>query len=328
MISRRAICRRSRIGLSALAAALTLAATAPTADAAGRIAPADSFTLPRLADALHRGLQSKKCLRFCITGACLRLNCLLGICQISASPRIRHRLPDLIVSSWNRAGHPWSELSPLMRQLIRQAGLSSGTLPTASRPTGRRAEFREADVVGNPLATVALPGLCRASTAPWQPHYSSLADAHLWRSGLTEMLEPATWLPTAWLLGGRGRRWGSLFPRKGFSHHSRTSDGALVSALRALDIAEQGGVHVRWPIASVSSLPESVRRPHSRAERLKDACWQQVHPQLSSQCHPATPPAPQSAPGYAWQVWTEYQCCLPGPGKLVGTVDFAPVCFD
>lgn len=286
----------------------------------------ESFSLPRLGAALLSGLASRNCLRYCITGSCTRLDCSSGICQVHTSARIRHRLPDLIVSSWNQGGHPWKELTAPMRALATQAGLSSGAPASIGRNSQRRAEFREADVIANPLTTLPLPGLCRTGATPWQPYYSSLADAALWRSGQTELLEPASWIPAAWPVVSGNTRIGNLFPRKGFGHYGSSAQAAMVSALRALDIAEQGGLHLRLPIVSTASPTELKRLSPGRLARLQGACWQQLHPLPSPGCHTAFTPLPASASAYAWQVWTEYECCLPGPGQVIAVLPAQPIC--
>lgn len=304
------------------AAPLTTAPLAPSS-----LPHSESFSLRQLGEAMAVGLVNANCLRYCITGSCTRLNCRGGFCEPHVVPLIRHRLPDLIVSSWNQSGHPWKELRQPMRLLAKGAGLSSGAAPVTGPAGVRRAEFREADVIANPLNAVPLPGLCRAVTRPWQPYYSSLADSALWRSGLTELLEPASWVPTAWPLISGGRRFGSLFPRKGFSHHNTAADGAMTYALRALDIAEQGGLHLRLPIIAHSGPNGAQRLAPGRTRRLADACWQQIHPHLNPYCHSAAPPLPVSAPAYAWQVWTTYECCLPGPGTVIHILPLSPQCF-
>ena len=284
---------------------------------------AATFSLAKLARAFAKGLNNPGCLRYCITGLCLYLKCTPLGCTVDARPRIRHRLPDLIVSSWSGGGHPWRELRAPMRLLADELRLSHGSGVGKSAAHGRGAAFREADVLANPVVSVPLPGLCKARTRAWQPHYSSLLDAALWRSGLSELLHPESWDLRQWNLGTDDHRFGSLFPRKGFGHYASADRGALVTAQRALDIAETGGMHLRWPPPTGGG-----RRPPGRAGRVRsDNCWQQIHPVLQSGCTVAALPAGQQATGYAWQLWTEYQCCPQAAGKLLKVVDFEPVCL-
>ena len=282
------------------------------------------FSLSTLAKATSRGLKSKGCLDYCVTGACLYLNCGPLGCSVVTMPRVRHRLPDLVVSSW-RGHHPWRELRRPLRSWAKKLGISSGGSGWLRKPGTRNASFREADVFANPLANLPLPGLCRASTFPFQPHYSSLLDAHLWRSGLTELLLKETW--QGWKLGGPDNSPGSLFPRKGFGHFSADDNASLVTAQRALDIAESGGLHLRWPIRSGDGKTTAARLAPGRSGRTADDdCWQQIYPVLGAKCQTARPPQPRQAAAHAWQVWTRYQCCLKAPGKLIHVLSLPELC--
>ena len=60
------------------------------------------------------------CLDWKIDGVCVFLRCGIFGCYIVTTPRISHRLPDLVVQSYaNTAEAPWQEWQPLAKAAAR-----------------------------------------------------------------------------------------------------------------------------------------------------------------------------------------------------------------
>lgn len=187
-------------------------------------APARSdFTTAEVAGATL----SVDCVDWRIKGVCLRLKCGFFGCRVISVPWVEHRLPDLVVSSYNNPFEPpWTELRTLGRPLktaadaLGQSVLGSvidgGHGTDKKRSEGRRStgnlRFKEVSVIGNPAVRVfrkraseAFPVFCPTEVDPLQPYFQSELDLAAWRTGLTEQLYPETWNPLARPIGPPGR---------------------------------------------------------------------------------------------------------------------------
>ena len=205
--------------------------------------PARPLDLLDIAEAGVKGLLNPDCSRYCITGVCLWLQCDFLLCKVLPTFRVRHRWPDLLVSSWDQRGHPLREIQPLVDGWKRLREWSSGGGGDGSARRAASAHFLEADVLGSPLAAVDLPGFCEPSPQPFRPYYASLQDVDLWRGrgGLIQAYLGEENNDGDREFTAQGRSWGRLFPRTGFVDAPLDPQGAAaLAAHRALDIVAGG----------------------------------------------------------------------------------------
>lgn len=180
---------------------------------------------------------------------------------------------------------------------------------------------------------------CPASIVPLQPYYLSFADSFFWRSGFpitdgpisgsnhtAQVMNPFS-NP---VLGSGLETWGQLYPREGTLDQSHDSKTASVLAWRAFDVLRNdvragGGGH-------------RVGVPMPNGYRNKDYRWQMIYPELKTcQRTPYYPTTdltldfmqPAEFGGYAWNIYTQYECCMNTSGRKVGEIDLPqPICLS
>ena len=153
-----------------------------------------------------------QCLEYKVVGICYWLLCGPHGCKVKTSVKVRHYVPDAVVSSYaNTGSNPWTEVSALGTESLAQAGNDATTNYKAENSIGR---FKEADVIGHPggprsagspapLGTFALAPpsrWCRTSSAHWTPlaggmAFPSRCTPKRWFQGCARWVEssPATW---------------------------------------------------------------------------------------------------------------------------------------
>ena len=309
-------------------------------------ADADSFTSADLVAATT----AVDCLDWKIRGICLKLKCGLFGCRIKTVPWVEHRIPDLVVSAYNEPGdNPWTEARTLYGQPLAKAAsaVSQATVGvplggghgTASRPgeavgtdsvqSVRNVRFKETAIVGNPATAAfrqwlkggAVPVACSTDVKPLELYFASEVDAAAWRTGLTEQLYPATWVPGLRTIGSfPAGMWGTVHPRQGHVQQYHDVLAGAVAAQRAADIATRSGQpHLYLRVPGISESDENTDR------------WQMVHPRNEKQCKTfgADPDYFQgrenvSGPGeggYGWVYWPLHHCC-PGSGITIARIRF------
>ncbi|MBU5233578.1 TraU family protein, partial [Vibrio cholerae] len=81
--------------------------------------------------AIIASVTSLQCLEYRVVGICFWLLCTPFGCTVKTSPKVRHFIPELVVSSYSdTGGNPWGEMSALsMSTPVSQGG---GNLITPS----------------------------------------------------------------------------------------------------------------------------------------------------------------------------------------------------
>lgn len=210
-------------------------------------------------DVVKSSVSSRQCLDYCIIGICYWLKCGLSGCSVVTTPKIKHNLPDLVVSSYLEPGKtPWLEIqktkgvvaSTILKSLM---GESSGASSARShnKGAGSSLRFNETNVIGSPIpnmlrsTAIGSRWLCKSQVKPFKDYFMSEKDALAWRSSEVEALRPES------LTLGRREigKWGAVFPRTGFVVQGEPSKAAAVSAQRAIDIVTTPGQrpHVYTP---------------------------------------------------------------------------------
>ena len=289
------------------------------------------------------------CLDWNIRGICLKLKCGLFGCRIRTVPWVEHRIPDLVVSAYNEPGqNPWTEARILYGRPLTAAadvvslntvgvplggGHSTVTIPGGSTDAGSHSgdnlRYKEISIVGNPatiafrewLTSGAVPVACSTNVTPMALYFSSEVNAAAWRTGLTEQLYPAAWVPWMRPIGRFPQgMWGTIHPRQGHVQQYHDVLAGAVTAQRAVDIATRAGQpHLYIRVPGISESDEKTDR------------WQMVHPRSERQCttfgedrnyyRDRENVSGPGEGGYGWVYWPLHHCC-PGSGMTIARIRF------
>ncbi len=180
---------------------------------------------------------------------------------------------------------------------------------------------------------------CPASVVPLQPYYLSFADSLFWRSGFpitdgpisgsnhtSEVLNPLN-NPA---LGSGLETWGYLYPREGTVDQSHDAKTASLLAWRAFDVLKNDVSHKDGPKRVGVPMPKGYKKRHY--------LWQMIFPEVKScKSTPYYPTSdftqdfmqPAEFGGYAWNIYTQYECCMNTKGKLIKEINLpTPICLS
>lgn len=277
---------------------------------------------------------SPDCLTYRVVGICYWLYCTMYACTVRTSVRVRHYVPDAVVSSYSVTGrNPWSEVAFLSPPISPARAGGDGTINDAHE--NNILKFKNADVIGDP-ATAAFNrfvgqfGLvCPGAGHPYVPYFLSTFDFLAWRDDIPEAVYPESLTPGLREIGSRaaGDLWGNVYPRGGFLFQSDDYKAAAVVAERAGDIVtREGQPHVYQPLLA---KPHSGYWPAGPLFESDPATgkWQELTPKLSMHC--AVFPDgrllhTQAVDGaYAWTLWRPYSCCRREGQVFLGSVEFS-----
>lgn len=259
---------------------------------------------------------STSCMDYKIVGTCFWLYCTYWGCKIRTSTKIKHYLPELVVSAYNHDGQtPWAELKSL------NPGVKGGEYRSPQRQYSQLT-FKNADAFGHPQGAIGqLLGstgyYCKSQTMPFMPYFLSGLDFFAWREHMPEMFYPEALIPGTREVGSVGDNWGNLYPRSGFVSQAHDYKAAATIVQRVADIVSRNGQpHIYFPAARTggagSWLPGPVQEGRSNTHK-----WQMLHPKMSNSCsvfpnggQADTYSSQISNQGdYAWALWRPYSCC-------------------
>ena len=275
---------------------------------------------------------SPDCLEYKVVGICYWLFCTNFGCQVKTSTKVRHYIPDAVVSAYANTGeNPWTEVSSLgSPNSAAQAG-NDGT--TNHITENNITKFKEADVIGHPGGSVfsqfasASGYACKGTTLPYVPYMLSTLDTLAWRYGVPESVYPEALTPGMREVGGTlsGDLWGNVYPRSGFLHQTDDYKTGAVIAQRAGDVStRRGQVHVYQPMLA-NAEPGYWPAGELLEGDAKTGKWQELTPTLSQSCavFPSTAPTVQAVDeAYAWALWRPYSCCERKGQTFLGSTDF------
>lgn len=144
-----------------IAVMLAISALAGTANAAHL--DKDTFTTADLIIPSVQGILTEDCGGYCVVGACAHLRWRLtwrGIRWYTiVSPKIRHGMPVLLVSSYDHPGEePYAEWRASFGSVISSAGDALGVAGGQEDPremdVHQSVDFKEVNVIGHPLASL------------------------------------------------------------------------------------------------------------------------------------------------------------------------------
>ncbi|MFW7269239.1 TIGR03756 family integrating conjugative element protein [Gluconacetobacter sp. Hr-1-5] len=315
-MNRRRVARATRLRLAAAVMLLAGSASASTLSTA-------TITMSAL---------SPDCLDYRIVGICYWLHCSWYGCSVRTSVKIRHYVPDAVVSSYaNTGANPWIDVRPLsLPNPMAQAG-GDGT--TSHSNENDIARFKNADVIGDPAGVLfsrfagGFGFACSGSATPLMPYLLSTLDTVAWRYNIPESVYPEALIPGIREIGSRAALdlWGNVYPRGGFLHETDDYMTGAVVAQRAGDIVtRRGQLHVYQPLLA------TAHDGYWPAGALKEGDastgkWQELTPTLSSHCavFPNSETHVQATDGaYAWALWRPYTCCKRMGEIFLGSTDF------
>ncbi len=260
-----------------------------------------SFSVVDLTEA---GLDTN-CLDYCVDGVCFWLKCSWRGCKVKTTPHVKHNLPDMVISTYNNPGDsPFSET-----KLLDVVPTIEGGNLESNKKKATQIRFKEVSVIGNPIAYAMgrQPHLCKANITAYKPYFLSTLDALFWRSGITEMVYPASYIPGIEEIGSPFNSWGSIYPRQGFLNQPNDIKAGAVVAERVLDIVSKSG--------------QGHIYQHSPGKNSESGKWQMISPKQQScrEFGSGEPSISADKDGqHAWVAWREYSCCIPRSGRFLG----------
>ena len=277
---------------------------------------------------------SPDCLMYQVVGICYWLLCTPYGCSIETSAKVRHNVPDAVVSSYANTGmNPWTDVSGMSAPNPSAQAGGDGT--TNHNGENNLARFNNGDVIGHP-GTAAFNRyasqfgyLCPGAGQPLTPYLLSTLDTIAWRYDIPELVYPESLTPGLREVGSRasGNLWGAVHPRGGFLHQADGFKAAAVVAQRAGDIVTRPGqLHVYQPLLATPTPGYWPAGPLMETDPTTGV-WQELAPLISSTC---TVFPDQSIThlhatdgGYAWALWRPYSCCQVEGDVFLGSVDFS-----
>jgi integrating conjugative element protein (TIGR03756 family) len=273
---------------------------------------------------------SPNCLAYRVVGICFWLLCTPFGCTVKTSTKVRHFIPELVVSSYATTGNnPWTEMATLSSPISGAEG--GGNLITPNTHRNNLARFKNIDGIGHPGGWIATQlasqsgYACVSGATAFMPYYLSALDSLAWRHGIPESLYPESLMPGIREIGRQasGDMWGNVYPRQGFLVQPDDFKAAAVMAQRAGDVITRNWQpHVYLPLTPAKR--DGYWPPGPIVEN--DASthkWQLLYPQVQSTCaiFPSDP-VQSSDGGYAWSLWRPYSCCKREGQTFLFSIDF------
>lgn len=270
---------------------------------------------------------STSCLDYKVVGTCFWLFCTKFGCKIRTSTKIKHYIPEVVVSSYNhQAQNPWVEMNFLSN------GVKGGDYQSPHKDY-TQAKFKNVDVIGHPQGAISqmlnsTGYYCKSQTTPFVPYYLSGLDFLAWRFGVPEMVYPEALIPGMREIRANGDTWGNIYPRAGTVTQVHDYKASAVTAHRVADVVTNTfQPHVYIPIAKKDNqsngewFPPPVKEGDAKTHK-----WQQLHPVTSQSCaiFPDNPPSMLSENGsYAWALWRPYKCCKKRGQTFLYSIDWS-----
>lgn len=278
---------------------------------------------------------STDCMEYKVVGICFWLFCTNFGCSVRTSVKVKHFVPELVVSSYANTGeNPWTDVSSMSSP----SGLSQGGGNDHASNRYSSERFKNADAVGHPGGYVftqfasSSGYVCKTGATAYMPYFLSTLDPLAWRHSIPESLYPQALIPGQREIGSSTDNWGHLFPRSGWVNQSNDYKAAAVVAQRVGDfVTQRGQPHVYLPLTPNKSdgywPPEPGDVEEGNATTHK---WQALWPVLDNTC--AVFPSGGATEtfsdrqaqdgGYAWAFWRPYSCCEREGQTFLGSIDF------
>ena len=184
---------------------------------------------------------SPDCLEYRVVGICYWLYCTWTGCTVRTSVKVRHYIPDAVVSSYSNTGeNPWVEVRAMSTPNPSAQAGGDGT--TNEDHENNLAKFKNADVIGHPGVEVfnqfvsSSGYFCEGAGTAFMPYLLSTLDTPAWRYNVPEMVYPEALIPGMREVGARStlNLWGNVYPRGGFLHQTDDHKEAVAAFLALL----------------------------------------------------------------------------------------------
>lgn len=289
---------------------------------------AQALTTP----AIVASATSIDCLDYKIVGICYWLYCGWSGCRVRTSVKVKHYVPDAVVSSYQNTGaNPWLEVAIMSPP--NPTAVDGGSSVNDEEHENEASRFKNADVIGHPAGIVfgefaaQFGYTCEGAGVPFTPNLLSTLDTVAWRYYLPEIAYPEALVPLMRNVGSTLglNLWGSVYPRGGFIHQVDDHKAAAVVAQRAGDIVTRNAQpHVYSPLLA-GSKPGYWPAGALMESSASTGKWQELTPSMSSSCmtFPRSGILTQDVQGaYAWTLWRPYSCCKKRGQVFLGSTDF------
>lgn len=272
---------------------------------------------------------SQPCMEYKVVGICYWLLCTPYGCSTQTSTKVKHYVPDAVVSSYATTGNnPWKEVAVMGTPIVGAKGGGHGTNNQANE--NAVAKFNNVDVIGHPGGMFFGMGgyTCQGAGTAYMPYFLSTLDTLAWRQNIPEGYYPESLIPGLREIGARttANLWGNVYPRSGFTHQPNDYKAAAVNAQRAADIVtNMGQPHVYQPLIAMTR-PGYWPAGTVKESNILTHKWQELTPKMTQACtvFPSTDflSNQSSDGGYAWALWRPYSCCQQRGQTFLGSVDF------
>jgi integrating conjugative element protein (TIGR03756 family) len=275
---------------------------------------------------------SADCLEYRVVGICFWLYCTWTSCSVRTSVKVRHYVPDAVVSSYSNTGeNPWTEVDDMGRPNAKARAGGDGTTNHANE--NNLAKFKNADVIGHPGGSVfsefasSFGYSCQGAGTAFRPYLLSTLDTLAWRYNVPEMGYPEALIPGMREIDDPAtlNLWGNVYPRGGFLHQTDDHKSGAVVAQRAGDVVtRRWQPHVYWPLLANPHDGYWPAGPLMEGD-ASTGKWQELTPTLSKTCavFPHGNKRVQAEKGdYAWALWRPYACCERRAPIFLGSIDF------
>lgn len=272
---------------------------------------------------------SKDCLAYRVAGVCYWLRCTPFGCQVKTSIKVRHYVPDAVVSSYAETGaNPWREVASMSPLNPSSQGGGDSTTNHVNEST--LLKFKNADVIGHPGTLLfnrfakQFGFSCSGAGIAYVPYLLSSFDFLAWRYNVPEMIYPEALIPGVREVADTRDFWGSMYPRGGFLQQADDYKAAAVVAQRAADVVTRNGQpHLYQPL--LAEAKPGYWPAGALLENDEDSGkWQRLQPDTSMSCavFPSRKALPQAEDGaYVWALWRPYSCCKRQGQLFLGSSD-------
>lgn len=276
---------------------------------------------------------SPSCTDYRIVGTCFWLKCGWGGCKIRTSVKVKHYIPDVVVSAYSQPfENPWVEANTIgsLVGILTQDVAGGGDTNNRQASNRTKVRFKDVQAIGHPggyLFSQMLSGMgyyCSNGVTPLYPYFSSELDFISWRLALVETLYPEALVPGMREIGSQaaGDMWGNIYPRSGAITQNDDFKAAAVAVQRGADIlTNSSSFHVSQNYTK--SKGEGFWPPEPVRENTSNHKWQKLSPTMSMSCgtFPSVNDTPSLDGGYAFALWRPYKCCKKR-GTFLYSIDF------
>ncbi|MCP1463326.1 TIGR03756 family integrating conjugative element protein [Pseudomonas sp. S3E17] len=272
---------------------------------------------------------STDCLAYRVVGVCYWLRCTPYGCKVKTSVKVRHYVPDAVVSSYADTGkNPWREVA--LMSPANPSAQGGGDSTTNQSNENALLKFKNADVIGHPGTLLfnrfasQFGYSCTGASTAYRPYFLSSFDVPAWRYNVPEMIYPEALTPGQREVGVTGDMWGNVYPRGGFLQQADDYKAAAVVAQRAGDVVTRSGQPHLYQSLLARAQPGYWPAGALRENDADSGKWQRLQPDISMNCavFPNSEALPQAEDGaYAWGLWRPYSCCKREGQFFLGSTD-------